>query len=472
MEKFTWHFTSKSDSYFELGAPVKPCLRLLKSDPGGLRDRDRLPTYTFGRNRLQSIQPSHRLHYVDEHHDQSQDPAKSGGDAGRLKLTRALKKVADLRDRLYGKRLQLKERRNELRQELSILGEADAKFMKAVRLYCSRNHVFEDDFDENYYTNMEQQRDIIGSLQYEYDQEENEYDVVEIELELEDGKLSRMVSNFLDQEYGYDDEDGLRSNPSSGRRLLLQETVYPPKTDKEIAIEEYQSRQGDARILQERLADLLAEEDARRSFAKKKENAGWDFVESEGDFAKEIKELYLENTSELEVIQADVRRLKEGLVQSGYLESEPAASTTIQPADLFSHPRSQSPSSIHTETPFSQVRRNRAKSDSIAPFVEEEVLTARVRQFRVLQWILVTFGRSPSIDLSQRMGGVEIVQQDLRSYTPDKRASQLGDWVFLEVEDAMNRLEERKAKEYDHTIPYGPSALGMDLHSEYESRSC
>lgn len=516
MENITWPFYSKSiddSGHMEFGAPVEPYLRLLKSDPGRREDRD-WPNYAFEREPLQSIQ-RYRLHSADEHHSQSQDAVKSGSDADRLKLKRALKRVADLRDGLYGRRLQLKERRNELRQELSILSEADAKFMKAVRQYCSRNHVLEDDFEEKYYTDMEQQRDIVGSLQYEYDQEEDEHDVAENELEVEEGKLSIMISKFLDQEND-DDEEELRSNPNSGRHLLLQETVYPQKTDKEAAIEEYQSRQGDARIMQERLADLVAEEDVRRSFAKKRENVGWGFVESGGDFAEEFQDLYFETANELEIIQADVKRLQEGLVQSGYLESEPAS--TIQPADLLSLPRNQSPPSDQTETPV-QVRRNRAKSDSIAPFVKKEISTARVRQTRVSQWILLTFGSS-TVELSQQKailrdlgsgGGSldeetwastarrvfenlkkhnefdddsrsswdEIVQQDLLSYTPDKRASQPGELVFLEgmleAEHAVNRLDEQfphKAREYDHTIPYGPSALGMDLHSEYESRSC
>lgn len=519
MEKITWHFNSKSigDSiHWKFDAPIKPWLRLLKSDPGRLENKDWLPAYVFEGNPLQPIQPLHGLHGADYHHNQSQDASIFEIDADRLKLKRALKKVADLRDGLYGKRLKLKERRNELRQELSILSEADAKFMKAVRQYCSRNQVWEDDFEEKYYTDMEQQRDVVGSLQYDYDQEEDEHDVAENELVVEEEKLSIMVSKFLDQG---NDEEALLSNPSSERHLLPQETIYLPKTAKEAAIEEYHSRQGDARILQERLADLLAEEDVRRSFAKKRENVGWGLVESEGDFIEEFNVQFREIESELGIIQADVKRLKDDLVQFNYLESEPAS--TIQPANLFSFPQTQPPPRIQAQSPV-QVGRNRAKSDSIAPLVEKEISTARVRESRVSQWILVTFGSSPveqsqqnailrdleveviggelldektwartaqlvfdrlkkhnELDDESRSSWDEIGQQDLLSYTPDKRASQPGDYVFLkgmlEVEQAVNRLEEQfpdKAEKHDHTIPYGPSALRMDLHLEYESRSC
>lgn len=519
MEKITWHFNSKSTCDFrplKFDAPIQPWLRFLKSDPGRLEDRDWLPTNVFEGKPLQPIQPLHGPHSADEYHSQPQDDSKSEIDADRLKLQRALKKVADLRDGLYGKRLKLKERRNELRQELSILSEADAKFMKAVRQYCSRNHVLEDDFEENHYTDMEKQRDVVGSLQYDYDQEEGEHDVAENELVVEEDKLSIMVSKFLDQGNDQDDQEALRSNPSSGRHLLLQETIYPPKTDKEAAIEEYQSRQGDARIMQERLADLQVEEAVRRSFAQKRENIGWGFVESEGDFAEEFKDQYFEIADELEIIQADVKRLKEGLVQSGYLDSEPAS--TIQPADLYSLPPTQPSPRIQAQTPV-QVGRKRAKSDSIAPFLENEISAAHVRRTRVSQWILVTFGSSPvkqsqqnailrdlevEVMVSESLDEKkwtrtarlvfdhlkkhnefddeswdEIVPQDLQSYTPDKRASQPGDLVFLEgmleVKHAVNRLDEQfphKAEEYDHRIPYGPSALTMDLHPEYESRSC
>ncbi len=519
MEKITWHSNSKSidDSiHLKFDAPKKPWLRFLKSDPGRRENKDRLPTYVFEGNPLRPIQPLHGLHVADDHHSQSQDASISQIDADRLKFKRALKKVADLRDGLYGKRLKLKEKRNELRQELSILSEADAKFMKAVRQYCSKNQVLEEDFEEKYYTDMEQQRDVVGSLQYDYDQEEDEHDVAENELVGEEEKLSIMVSKFLDQG---NDEEALQSNASSGRHLLPQETIYPPKTDKEVAIEEYQSRQGDARIMQERLADLLAEEDVRRSFAKKRENVGWGFVESEGDFAEEFNKQFREIESELGIIEADVKRLKDDLIQSGYLESEPAS--TIQPASLFSLPPIQPPPRIQAQSPV-QVGRNRAKSDSIAPLVVREISTARVRESRVSQWILVTFGsyrveqsqqnailrdleveaiggelldekkwtrtarlvfdrlkKHNELDDESRSSWDEIGQQDLLSYSPDKRASQPGDYVFLkgmlEVEQAVNRLEEQfpdKAERNDHTVPYGPSALRMDLHLEYESRSC
>lgn len=519
MEKITWHFNSKSidDSiHLKFDAPIKPSLRLLKSDPGRLGNKNRLPTYRFEGNPLHPIKPLHDLHSADDHHSQSQDASISEIDADRLKLKRSLRKVADLRDGLYGKRLKLKERRNELRQELSILSEADAKFMKAVRQYCSRNDVLEGDFEEKYYTDMEQQRDIVGCLQYDYDQEEDEHDVAENELVVEEENLSIMVSKFLDQG---NDEEALRSNPSSGRHLLPQEIRYPPKTDKEAAIEEYQSRQGDARIMQERLAELLAEKEVRQTFAKKRENLGWGFEESEEEFAQEFNYRFCEIESELGIIQADVKRLKADLVQSGYMESEPASA--IQPASLFSFPPIQPPPRIHAQSPV-QVGRNRAKSDSIAPLVEKEISTARVRESRVSQWILVTFGSSPVqqsqqsailrdleveviggeslyeetwartvrlvfdrlkkhnvLDDESRSSWDNIGQQDLLSYTPDKRASQPGDYVFLkgmlEVEQAVNRLEEQfpdKAEKHDHTIPYGPSALRMDLHVEYESRSC
>lgn len=505
MEKITWHFNSRSidDSiHLKFGTPIKPRLRSLKSDPGRPGHGDWLPSYVFEGNPLQPIQPLHGLYSADEHHSQSQDVSKSEIDADILKLMRALMKVAGLRDGLYGKRLKLKERRNELRQERSILSEADAKFMKVVRRYWSRDEVLEDDFEEKYYTDMEQQRDVVGSLQYDYDQEEDEHDVAESELLVEEEKLSILVSRFLDQ---VNDEEALRSILSSERHPLLQETVYPAKTDKEAAIEEYQSRQGDARIMQERLADLLAEEDVRHSFAKKRKNTGWGVMESDGDLTEEFKYQFRKIESELEIIQADVKRLKDGLVQSGYLESEPAS--TIQPASLF-------------PLPPIQVGRNRSKSDSIAPLVEEEISTARVRESRVSQWILVTFGSS-QVEQSQQtailrdleeIGGElldketwtrksrlvfdhlkwhnefddesrsswdEIVQQDLLYYTSDKRASQPGDFVFLEgmleVKQAVNRLDEQfpaKAKKRHHTMPYGRLALGMDLHTEYESRSC
>lgn len=632
MEKIRWHQSSSKsidDSTIHLkldASPIhgeggkEPGLKLLRSDPGlgrgrldenekeNEKNKDWLPLRRdvyeeWGKkNRLKKAiqqQPFQDLRsgrgaaddddenqHQHQHQcqSQSQDTSSKGEEMPEKeiygydilrKLKSAVKKVADLRNVLYGKRLKLKERRNELRYELSNLSEADANFMKAVRQYCPRNnhhHAFkkkEGDFEdpekevkekEKYYADMEQQRDIIGSLQYEYDQEEDEHDLVENQLLMEEAKLSMMVSMFLDQQQGDNDEvEALRTNPSSGRHHQLSqeeedvvERTHYPKTQKEVAIEEYESRQGDARIVQERLADLLAEENLRRDFAKKRETLrGWGSVgeSEEGDFAeKEFNDQFREMESELEVIEADVRRLKNGLLESGYLEtSEPASTIQPEAASLFSLPPIEPPPPrIHAHSP-GQVERKRAKSDSVAPIIEKEIWTARVRERRVSHWILVTFGSSPVEqwqqnailrDLEVEVIGGEVLeekktwarttrlvfdrlknkkkmskerkeeqkqgqqphdelenedesrsswddigQQDHLSYSPDdNRASEPGDYVFwkgmLEVKQAVSRLEEqfpfpdRAEKKHDHTIPYGQSALRMDIDLEYESRSC
>ncbi len=489
--------------------------RLLKSDPG-LKSRhgDRPSSYILRETTTRPIQLSHgiRSHAGDGNSNLDNNAPQPPSALDKKNLQRALTKVSDLRDRLYGKRLQLRETRNELRQERSMLAETDANFRKSVRQFCEPNRNLKDKFEDRYhidlevyYRDLELQQNTVGSLQYQYDQDEDELDIGENELGIEEGRLKTLLCKFLDRDGDQVEENSSISSPAD--HLPPEELRYPTEDEAHLRIAEYQSRIGDARIMHERLADLLAEQGVRRDFAKLKEKVGWEPADVDEDFDQDFEELYLEIASELEIIQADIERLKAGLIDAGYWAPEtapPKHAAEILPLRSHSH-RSQA---------SSPAARKRAKSDSIVPLLQREISTSRVRRARVSQWILVTFGSSPVEqsrhkemlrDLGQGAWGQslddkkwarlvfehwdkdgsdssswdEVVPQDLLDYTaPANRASNPGDSILLpgilEAEKAVNGVEQQfhnDGDRYDHSTPYSPYALELDIHSEYESRS-
>ena len=98
-----------------------------------------------------------------------------------------------MRDRLYRQRLMLKEKRNELRQELDELAALDTKFMGLIRQFLESGIPPDPDQAQILYSELESKRDELGNLQYEYDTAEADHDVAEANFEEEDGRLQTLM---------------------------------------------------------------------------------------------------------------------------------------------------------------------------------------------------------------------------------------------------------------------------------------
>ena len=110
-----------------------------------------------------------------------------------VNLRKARKRIAFLRDRLYRQRLVLKEKRNELRQELDELAALDSKFMGLIRQFLENGIPPDPDQARILYSELESKRDELGSLQYDYDIAEADHDVAETNFEEEDGRLQTLL---------------------------------------------------------------------------------------------------------------------------------------------------------------------------------------------------------------------------------------------------------------------------------------
>ena len=302
-------------------------------------------------------------------------------DPDHKELKKALRKQSRLRGILYGKRLQLKEKRNELRQERVLLADVDGSFMKSVRRFPEQDRF---EFEDGHRLQLEQQRDLVGSLEYEYDQAEDEYDIAEDDLLNEERKLNVLLSNSLNEQSDTGDEH--TTEPSSDNHLQSEEPRYSNEDDEaRTRLVEYQSRVGDARILEERLQDLWLEQEERNSFAKRRENFGVEMAGSDEDFKEYFNYRRSEIVGELGVIHADIERLKDALIQAGPVF--PMTNPTDRPPEVLpyqAHPRPRPASS--------PVARQRPLSESILQTLQKNLATTRAH---ISRWILKTFGSSP-----------------------------------------------------------------------------
>ena len=408
-------------------------------------------------------------------------------------LKRELRRQAKLRDELYGKRLQLKERRNELRYEKGLLIDIDNKFMKNVRQSREMsNRVLEADRAE-----LDAQRDRIGSLQYEYDQIESEYDAAEYSLSEEEEKFGKLIGELFPQydEVKEDDDLSIYSH-SQAEPDDLPESIRQSNDGNEarIRVTEYQSRVGDARIVDERLQDLVYEHTRRLSFKKKRQALNIAENHSETDSEEHFEEDYAKFVDELTAINADIQRLADNMRNDGIEFSTLHVNGLVQ-ARLSKH---FSERSYQLQPPSEDLR---PASDHAIPLLYKNFSVTRAR---ISWWILNTIGNSPATrvkhkDLIQKLGHIpqddeswarsvmkfwrqeefednlsqisweEILPQELTDDEFPKRSAKAGDLVLLaSIPIMMNNVERYFPA--NHSTPY-EAALDVDSLSHYESRS-
>lgn len=396
-------------------------------------------------------------------------------------LPKELKHFLKQRDKLYGRRLQLREKRNELRQERSLQIALDAKFIKSVREIPQRSG----GMLEEIYTQLDSQRDIIGELQYDYDQAEDEHDAAENQLEKKEENLIKLLQQLTHRDID-DDQSSLSTSWNAGpRRDQSQESnTYD---EGQMRFMEYQSRIGDARIMEERLQDLRYEHEVRLSFARKRGDRtlngdGWD------DGCAEQVERTVE---ELHIIRADIERLKESLQNDG----NPNIDSVEKPGQ---NPAPYETFEIDHDQPAA-LRKERPASDSVMPNLRKNFGAARSR---IVWWIFITFENSPTEhirhkELLRALGSEfddkrwaqlvfeywkednDINQQDLSEHDESPIFSRTRKSLLLssqsKAEDAMTEYEQHfpflSGAPVDRAIPYPSKTLELDELSEYESRS-
>ena len=105
----------------------------------------------------------------------------SRGQPARLQASwkRERRKLVALRESLYRRRLTLKEKRNEIREERLYLDGLEAKILGSISRSLSLGASLEQSLIQDLHTEILAKKDELGGLQYEYDQAEEDYDAAE-----------------------------------------------------------------------------------------------------------------------------------------------------------------------------------------------------------------------------------------------------------------------------------------------------
>ncbi|MCJ1388258.1 hypothetical protein MMC18_001103 [Xylographa bjoerkii] len=294
-----------------------------------------------------------------------------------------LQKASELRLAVFQSRLRLREQRNELREERSALAEVDARFISFIRDAWEQNKQLEKLGLEQIYGELLSTRDNYGSLQYEYDQSEDEFEALEAELdELEVvlGSTQRSVPDASDDDTGMGsivEPTSLSSRASSPYRK--GEPHYG-------IVERYQSRVGDANIARERLEDIWYDAHVKRKEASSNKRlrqleerarpASLGSYESAYQSVQDLKVAYSAAFKDFQLIKEDVVDMCKEARETGFDVVAPVwpwVPSTILDSDAGTkESRASSPAPTH-------------QSDSALPSLRHNFGLARAR---VNKWIL------------------------------------------------------------------------------------
>lgn len=291
-------------------------------------------------------------------------------------------RLAELRGVVFRGRLRLREKRKELREERAVCEKVYANIIGYVQGMVEKGLVPEQSALELLYVELQATRDSLGSLEYEYDRAEDEYEGVEEELE----DAETLATSFAPSPLDESDEESYEPSLAKDNTFTAEAFSNSASQSPDMSIvERYQSRVGDARIIRERLHEIVQTHTKKHLTDRIRVSIGLNnnslplhglrYIHGPEPL-QNLKAAYSEGIKDLKLIQEEAELLRPRALASGCAAQKPYW------PDL--------PSSISTddlttkESPTSSVVQTH-QSDSAIPYFQRNFRSARAR---INKWIL------------------------------------------------------------------------------------
>jgi len=319
---------------------------------------------------------------------QSDVPERPRNGTGSRRLRKAQRKIAELREKVVSNRLQLKEKRHELREERTRASDLDAQFIKAMRQLWEQEQTVDKEALAGLYQEVQAARDLLGPMEDDYNQEEDANDAAEFDLNDQEKRFYRLYPANVSA--GSASPDGGGSVPSSFSSLTsLNNGFAASRQPRNLALEQYDSRIGDANIIKERLEDLRLEREQYLEEERLRDRVDLDLYPPNKTFLDEFDKNYTELEQELDYIKTDVQRLRRKAFEEGVLTAEPSLpavpSFDVDASLNWDH---QHPS-MYNESPALFTEH---QSDGVVSKLRVDFASTRAR---INRWILDTLNNSP-----------------------------------------------------------------------------
>lgn len=317
------------------------------------------------------------------HSDVSERPRN-----GTRRVRNAHRKIAEMREKMVSNRLRLKEKRNELREERTRANDLDVQFIRVIRQSWEPNQIIDKSCVAGLYQEVQAARDLLGPMEDDYNMEEDANDAAEMDLNEQEKRFySLYPADIAAGGASPDDGRGVLSSFSSLNSL---NDGFPSNHEpRKPALEEYQSRVGDANIVKERLEDLRLERNQYLEEGRLRDRVDLDLYPPNKAFLDEFDQTYTQLQQEFDHIIADAQLLRRKAIDECVLVGElpSPAVPKFNPDTSVNHERQRQ--SIYNEAPALFAEH---QSDGVVPDLRVDFASTRAR---INRWILDTLNNSP-----------------------------------------------------------------------------
>lgn len=319
----------------------------------------------------------------------SEVPAQPRNGTGSRRLRNAQRRIAELRQKVVSNRLQLKEKRHELREERTRASDLDAQFIRAVRQLWEHDQTVDKESLAGLYQEVQAARDLIGPMEDDYNQEEDANDAAEFDLNDQEKRFYSLYAANVSAGSASPHDDGGSVLSSFSSFVSLDDGFAAYRAPRKPALEEYESRVGDANIINERLQDLRLEREQYLEEERLRDRVDLHLYPPNKAFLDRFDENYTELEKELRDVITDVQRLRQKAFEEGVLNVEPSspAMPRFNPDANLNQDRQHRSTYNGSTALFTKYQ-----SDGVIPNLRIDFASTRAR---INRWILDTLNNSP-----------------------------------------------------------------------------
>lgn len=225
---------------------------------------------------------------------------------GECQISAARERTKELRDKVMNTRLELRELRVELQHSHARIWKMQVRFWQGLEDHWEEEGKSDKALARELHDDIRGALDSIGPRQDLYDETEDSLVLLEYRLE-------KQESRYYELEVRLRGTFKAESTHSASSSATSQRSRRPGSQlidDENSATHRFLSRVGDAKILKERLSELVAERNQYLDIERERVALGLPLYQPNVDFLSTFDDVYAAQIDELRIVEEDLQRLE------------------------------------------------------------------------------------------------------------------------------------------------------------------
>ena len=295
------------------------------------------------------------------------------------------KEIQDMRGLVTRNRLELRERRVELKQDRAHARELEAQIWRYFQSFWHGNAGLDISTIDPLFFELNKARDELGPKEETYNELEDELDALEYRLEMKESRFyTRFEKIYRDDKL----EPSFTDSSDRSHRAWFRSSASDHTDNSSSPLNRYLSKIGDATIIRERLSELEAEQRHYLEVERERDALGYPLYQPNVEFLNTFPDIRAQYLEELRQIEEDLRAL-------GHEPGVPRHATDDETSSSASRGILSKPASLQDVSPSSAsipvLRPPRRRSDGDLSHDTQDVSP----RARINQWILDVLTNSP-----------------------------------------------------------------------------